>query len=378
MAAYLPPAQSLSHRARISALVSPLRRIKPRVPFWELASHRIPTLWYLYRGLLRDAPSPHIRTHLKWFVRKNQDVTAPLHAQATLKKLHGWLDIFKRAKLGDNAARARLARWELSLCGRHERLRWSQIFEQAIADRAASKRRTLVTGFFRPTLYNKPLPRLKPQPQHISSMIFKRRQARARRMEKVAILNDWQNFVRSERAFESQLEGKVRKDKVPFHRIFNGDDASEWLQHITETKLGILQTFVNDTARINTPFSPELLAKIAEGRKKRDAALRRERERELHGEITPKTLHRARKSPPGYVYSLMTPKQRRLDAIARSSLSEVGYVGMVKRRLGWKVKEREGWRAEWVKNEALDKASEEIRVENERRRRESDSELEHS
>jgi hypothetical protein len=89
MAVYLPSAQSFSHRARISALVSPLRRTKPRVPFWQLASHRIPTLWNLYRGLLRDAPSSHIRTHLKWFVRKNQHVTAPLRAQAVLKKLHG-------------------------------------------------------------------------------------------------------------------------------------------------------------------------------------------------------------------------------------------------------------------------------------------------
>jgi hypothetical protein len=149
------------------------------------------------------------------------------------------------------------------------------------------------------------------------------------------------------------------------------------VQHITETKLRVLQTFANDVARINTPFSPELLVKIADARKKRHAAFKAERERELRGEITPKTLRRARKTPPGYVYSLMTPEQRRMDAIARSSLSEVGYVGLVKRRLGWKVKEREGWRAEWEKNEALDKASAEIREENERRRQEAADELEH-
>jgi hypothetical protein len=96
------------------------------------------------------------------------------------------------------------------------------------ADRAASKRRTLITGYFRPTLFNRPLPRLKPQPQHIGIMIYKRRRARERRLEKINVLNDWQNFMRAERAFEGQLEGKLRKDKVPFEHIFSGPDASDW------------------------------------------------------------------------------------------------------------------------------------------------------
>lgn len=59
-ASYNPSAQSLQHRARIAQLISPLRRIRPRVPFWELAAHRIPTLWSLYRGLVRNAPGEEI------------------------------------------------------------------------------------------------------------------------------------------------------------------------------------------------------------------------------------------------------------------------------------------------------------------------------
>ena len=57
-----PPAYDrAAHRARIASVVSSLRRVTPRVPFWRLAAHRLPTLWTLYRGLLRSAPSEIVR-----------------------------------------------------------------------------------------------------------------------------------------------------------------------------------------------------------------------------------------------------------------------------------------------------------------------------
>ena len=56
-----PSTESLQHRAEIAKLLSPLRRALPRVPFWKLAAHRIPTLWMLYRRLLRHAEHEHVR-----------------------------------------------------------------------------------------------------------------------------------------------------------------------------------------------------------------------------------------------------------------------------------------------------------------------------
>ena len=56
---YLPP-ESLSFRANLAKLVSPLRRVRARTPFFHLPAHRIPVLWTLYRGLLRNAPDESV------------------------------------------------------------------------------------------------------------------------------------------------------------------------------------------------------------------------------------------------------------------------------------------------------------------------------
>jgi hypothetical protein len=51
---------SLAHRQLIARLLTPLKRVKPRVPFYQLYAHRLPTLWTLYRGLLRFAPDDNV------------------------------------------------------------------------------------------------------------------------------------------------------------------------------------------------------------------------------------------------------------------------------------------------------------------------------
>lgn len=58
---YVSPASSKARRAELASLLSPLRRVTPRVPFWQLAAHRVPTLWSLYRGMLKAAPTPEVR-----------------------------------------------------------------------------------------------------------------------------------------------------------------------------------------------------------------------------------------------------------------------------------------------------------------------------
>ena len=74
----------------------------------------------------------------------------------------------------------------------------------------------------------------------------------------------------------------------------------------------------------------------------------------------------------------MTPLQKHYDKVARSSVSETGYVGMVKRRLGWRVRDEKRRMEEERELENVSpgtrRMEEEVRRENGRRRRESERE----
>ena len=90
------------------------------------------------------------------------------------------------------------------------------------------KNRPILTGgYFRPTLYNGPLPRLHPQPEHISGMINYRRKARDRRNALYAVLLDWQDDLRRECQFERDLVKEVDKYGGSITRDFS-DDPEAW------------------------------------------------------------------------------------------------------------------------------------------------------
>lgn len=144
-------------------------------------------------------------------------------------------------------------------------------------------------------------------------------------------------------------------------------------EHIVRLQNAIKATFARDSQRILTPFSPELLERIAAARRERAANKIREREREARGEELTSTIRRARKGPPAYMLHRMTVKQIRMDKVARSSVSESGYVGYVKQKLGWKLKNEDPWKAEdgdADDQERLEKMGKEVMDENQRRRSE--------
>lgn len=130
------------------------------------------------------------------------------------------------------------------------------------------------------------------------------------------------------------------------------------------------EAFQRDTARLQTPFSSELLATIRAARRERVANKTRELARERKGEVIARTLQRRRGGPPAPVLSTMTPEQIRLDKAARS-VSEVGFAGLAKKKLGFRLKNKDGWRAEDGKEknrEWLDRMARSIEKENVRRR----------
>jgi len=120
-------------------------------------------------------------------------------------------------------------------------------------------------------------------------------------------------------------------------------------------------------------FPPELVEAVFEARREKIRNKTREKERERRGEVLRSTLKRQRRGPPAHILSMMTPEQRHMDKVARS-LSEVGYVALVKRRLGFKLKDPEAGLelGEKENRPLLDEALELIRAENSKRAEEEE------
>jgi hypothetical protein len=75
----------------------------------------------------------------------------------------------------------------------------------------------------RPSIYNRPLPRLSPLPEHISLMIFKRRRASQRRRSVYANLRSMRDDMQREVNFEASLAAIADQ---PFERAF--DNSEDW------------------------------------------------------------------------------------------------------------------------------------------------------
>ncbi|KAG5647000.1 hypothetical protein DXG03_001724 [Asterophora parasitica] len=371
VAAHLPSQSSLAFRTNLANLISPLRRVRPRVPFFKLAAHRIPTL-SLYRGLLREASSEEIKHRVRMVFRETRPLTGTDATKRNLEQGYKFLDAFKRANGGDLKQRAILERYTRALGIKADKAYWRHLMHNEIAWRRKLARRPIMTGgYLRPTYANGPLPRLRPQPAHISMMIFKRRRARQRRHDTLQGLQGMMQDLRLEAEFESGLGKAVKGKGQAFEPAFAGH-MEEWLAPLKQFKENIHQTYVAARERAIQPYSAEMLDAIKTARREKIVNKTRERARERGGEILRCTIRRLRKAPPPHVLSRMTPEQRRMDKIARN-VSEVGYVAQVKRRLGHKLREPEKWKLERGRpenKEGLDRASREIREESNRRMRE--------
>lgn len=143
------------------------------------------------------------------------------------------------------------------------------------------------------------------------------------------------------------------------------------MEPVLADQASIIATYARDFERRNKPFPPELLAQVAAARRNKAENKKREAERERRGEVIRRTILRANKTPPPHIIARMTPLQRHYDAVSRSNVSEVGYVGWVKRKLGWKLRDPNAWKVELGKDEdqpRLDEEERNIRELNERRR----------
>ncbi|PIL22775.1 hypothetical protein GSI_15469 [Ganoderma sinense ZZ0214-1] len=384
----LPSPESLAHRARIAALLAPLRPTQFRAPLTRLEAHRIPTLWTLYRGILRDAPDEVIRSRMRAFFRVRQKMRVQGDVVRELRKAHKartltpyplespsefcakWWDMFQKARAGDQHFAAVCARYSRMLDGARLQRRADAVYQEELDWYERMRTRPIMTGgYLRPTLFNKGLPRLVPQPQHISGMITSRRRARERRIARFDTMQEYANLLYTEFRFEDALATAAERGGQPIERVFT-EDTTAWRQPLDDLLKDLSKSFDRERARQLAPYPPEMLAAIKEARREKIRNKTRERERWRRGEVTNRLRRLMNQGPPAHVLSRMTAEQRRMDRIARSP-SEVGYVAKVKRQLGHKLRDDETWRVELGRQEnqeSLDRMEEEIEGENARRR----------
>lgn len=382
---------SSSIRESLPSLIRPLQRVRPNLPFFRLDIHRVPTLWGLYRGLLKNVPTNHIhiKTHIRAEFRRNRHRTGTERTISQLQRGYKLLETFSRAAQGDNHAQRILDRYNSFLGWRLERREWQKAIAAEVKEQ--TRPRSIVTGsLIWPTPFNPPLPRLNPQPLHITMMIKKRKKEKEKRAERLHQMHEYRLLLAGEAEFENGLLGNA---EIP-GRLFDSPTAlQEFLDPLTEAMQVIVERWRTTWNRQREPIPQTLLDQLKEARREKIRNKTRERKREERGEILKRTLRRMRGGPPAHELSLMSPRQREEDRIIRG-VSQVGYVGLIKQRHGFNLRigkpgkdgrqereeiEKSGkkWSvidAEWVSREdeqRIRAGRKSIEEENERRRTEA-------
>ncbi|CAK5276148.1 unnamed protein product [Mycena citricolor] len=302
-----PTQASVAFRANLARLISPLRRVRPRVPFFKLAIHRVPTL-SLYRNLLRHAPHESIRWRVSTLFRRYQNSTG---TEETRKGLNTGYKMLLNERSGDERQRAILQRYSRLINAKREKEDWKRLVLVERAEQIKRRRsRWIMTGaLMRATLFNPPLPRIKPQPLALSYIIRKRKNGRTRRLVRIGALDETLLDIQR----EADSEYSLLQDEPSFEPMFHATP----LETLREEVQASLQ---RDYDRVKMPVTAELRDTLRSARRAKIANKTRERVRERAGKSYP------------------VPSVERAKAL-RPMYCEVGYVGMMKLKKGFKLRD---------------------------------------
>jgi hypothetical protein len=194
-------------------------------------------------------------------------------------------------------------------------------------------------------------------------MIHNRRVARNLRVERQRTL-----FSRvQDLQLEAQFEVSLASNGAQFTSFFSGLHLTKWLAPLQSHLEELQAAFQRDTERAIRPTPPDLINQLRAARREKAANKLREREREARGEVLSVTRHRSRLGFPAHVLARWTPEVRKANLLARRSVGLVGYIGHVKRKLGYNVPSTED-QEDKVTREDLDSLAEMIRRTNQSRR----------
>ncbi|KAF9045790.1 hypothetical protein BDZ89DRAFT_137027 [Hymenopellis radicata] len=333
MSVQLPHAVgSPSFRSSLAAALSTTRRRRPRVPFWQVPAHRVPTL-RLYRALLRHSTTENIRGRISHFFRENQYLTSTSEVKQVLRTAYKLLDSF-RLSLSDPKTKKILARYDRILEAQNNKTRWLKQEQDALDWIHRLRNRPILTGaFMHSSIALPPLPRMKPQPPAISGMMRYRLRKYEEKTQKRERISSLVADLKHEADFESRLIAPKQQFFQPFMSQWAAPLHAEYKFH---------QAWL--TAAINrgkSTFSQPLFNQIIQARRDKIANKTKERNRERAGEILKGTAKRSATGPPAHVLAKFSPRQKQFAKDIRMGVSQVGCHGMVKSRKGMNLEPRE-------------------------------------
>ncbi|KAG8969200.1 hypothetical protein FRC03_004153 [Tulasnella sp. 419] len=329
MSALFPSLESITFRKSVAQKLYLLRRTRPKIPFYELPAHRVPTRWYLYRRLLANTPSPEIRWRVTTLFRKFQHLTSPDVTRTKLARGHQLLEIFSKERSGDPYWGKVLQRYSRMIATKQQKARMDRNAEEYLEWMQQLKRRPILTGgYLRPSTSNKPLPRMKPQPVHVSMMIRKRRKKRAARFTRLAVHLEWLRYLRYEHTFE-----KILQKKVGSHNFTPEFDGGDWTEPIRDQLAAMKESTNREDSWARMKYSIEMMERIKEARREKIRNLTRLKERERRGEVTPRVLAAKRRGLPAHRLALLGKKGQEMHRLVLDP-SQGGYAGLVKKQAG--------------------------------------------
>ncbi|OCF55635.1 hypothetical protein L486_07120 [Kwoniella mangroviensis CBS 10435] len=291
--------QSLSLRPLLpphvkSATPPSLTESSPRppqaTPFFRDPGHTIPTKWSLYRPLLRSTFSSDLlstRREIRTRWRETQGLVSVPRVRSFIAEYH---DLLTYLNSDDISHKEEIRLLEDKLKAKHDKLdldlETAQEAKQLQEEERRARKSKMTGSFHRPTLFNPPLPRLKPQPTSIGSMIHNRLRARERRMERrrlyAGLLTDMKlevGFWKSINPLESGDDWSKSKDP----RSPGGWDG------IIKNELKVMDDrFRNENTRAEMVFDEGLSERISRAKEKKGSWWKgvKEREKAQKGEGT--------------------------------------------------------------------------------------------
>lgn len=248
-------------------------------------------------------------------------------------------------------------------------LRLSQDWQRQMKNRPI-----LTGGLILPTMLNSALPRMKPQPQAIAGMILNRRKIYETRRIKRDKEKEWRQDIMREAQFEEGLAKEAQTKGLMFERVYSSPTIKkEWGVFILRSFFLTCFTYTMPDsvfvstirelheadkpyfARAQGPIPPALLEQVRIAKRDKVLNKTKERERERRGEILRSTLRRARQGLPARLILTTSAEKQAEDKLVRGNISDVGYLGTVKARRGWRVREGRAGGVEGARERAENK-----------------------